>query len=624
METTLPIQNIRSIRLEKVQQLRDMGHNPYTATCFRSHFASQIIDDYDTFENVTVTVSGRLMSIRHHKNIVFGNVQDATGSIQLAIRQNVLPNETTSVSLSFENLNLLDIGDFVEATGLVSKTKSSEISVFPNQIRVLTKSLRPLPDKRAGITDREAILRRRYLDTTMNPEKRETFDTIGRMLHAIRSFLNGRGFTEFLTPVIQPQYGGGSAKPFRTYVNALSSEMFLSISHELYLKRLIAAGFEKVYTIGRYFRNEGIDRTHQPEFSMLETMTAFENYEYNMDLIEALYKYVADKAFGKSVINVRGQDIDISQPWIRISMLDAVLQQTGVDFRAIKTLDAANEILVSQGIQDAQESVGAALVTLFETKVQPTLIVPTMVYGHPSSVSPLAKPMEDNPDYAERFELFIAGMELSENWTEQNDPFQLMEAWAKLQESRDEYHPLDYDFIEMLEHGMPPTTGLGPGIERMAMLFTGKENIDDVVFFPMLRRTISKENRAIFGIDERDIQDEHGSTVTIHIDEFYSLLEDGQFSRDSESVVIQPVAYRWKSKSDDRWIITGYMDVSGLLDEMVLRISGYKSKSEFFVDRDTGKNWFEDSIHAGLIEPLSTANPNVQVDIREVIWGGRH
>jgi lysyl-tRNA synthetase class 2 len=583
--------------------------------------SGSILLDYAHHEGKIVTVAGRLMSIRKHGGLTFGRVQDQSGSLQLYIsRQNLAPFEPPR-SLGYENLKLIDVGDFVEATGIVAKTEAGEISVRVSSLRPLTKSLRPLPDKWAGIKDRETILRRRYLDTTMVPENRRTFESISRMLYAIRTFLNDRGFVEFLTPVIQPQYGGGSAKPFLTFVNALSSKMYLSISHELYLKRLIAAGFEKVYTIGRYFRNEGIDRSHQPEFSMLETMTAYANYEDNMDLIEALFQHVAVQAFGRTRFKIRGNEIDFSGAWKRVSMLDAIKDVTGVDFLGIATLEKANEAVKSIGIGD-QLTIGDAILTIFETAVQPTLISPTLVFGHPAAVSPLAKPMESNPAFAERFELFIAGMECSENWSEQNDPVQLLQRWKEAREGDDEAHPLDYDFIETLEYGMPPTTGLGPGIERMAMLFTEQDNIDDVVFFPMMRPAISRDNQVIFGakdLKQVPIEDE---VVTIHIDEFEILLSEGLLTLQRGNLVIRPYLHQWLPGLDRGvWRSSGYVKIEGLLASSELLVAGYTSRSETPPVPSDEVRAFLDVLEVAVLEPLRTRFAGCIIELAEVSEG---
>ncbi|MGH9661086.1 MAG: lysine--tRNA ligase [Bryobacteraceae bacterium] len=505
-QATAPLATLRDVRLQKVAALRALGLNPFPAKSARTHYARTILDRYEEHENRPATVAGRLMSWRKQGAMAFGHIQDQTGSIQIVLRRNTLtPTGAASGTLGYSELNLLDLGDIVEATGAVGKTQRGETSILVDDLRILTKSLRPLPEKWSGLKDRETILRKRYLDTTASPENKAPFEAIARMLFAARVFLNDRGFLEIHTPILQAQYGGGTAKPFLTHVNALDCEMYLAISHELYLKRLIAAGFDKVYTIGRYFRNEGIDRSHHPEFSMIETMTAYENYEYNMALVEDLFRHVALTAFGKTTFTVRGHAVDFARPWRRVSMADAVAETLGVDFLACRSAEEANQRLADLGIDDPQPSAGEALVRAFE-KVEPSLIQPTLVYGHPVEISPLAKPMSHDPRLAERFEIFIAGMECGDNWSEQNDPVELLARWkaAYRPEDRDsgQFHPLDYDFVETLEHGLPPTTGIGPGIERMAMIFTEQEDIYDVIFFPLMKPHISPLNRAIYGIED--------------------------------------------------------------------------------------------------------------------------
>ncbi len=504
--STAPLATLRDIRLQKAESLRALGLHPYPSRSARTHYARDVIEKFESLEGKPAVIAGRLMSWRKQGGMAFGHIQDQSGSVQMVLRRATLkPTDGPQGTLGYEHLNLMDLGDIVQATGVVGKTQRGEISVMADELRILTKSLRPLPDKWSGLKDREIILRKRYLDTIAEPEQMERFASIARMLFAIRTFLNERGFLEFHTPVIQPQYGGGTAKPFKTHVNALSCDMYLSISHELYLKRLIAAGFDKVFTLGPYFRNEGIDRSHHPEFSMIETMTAYENYEYNMTLIEDLFRYVAVHAFGKTVFNVQGHSVDFAQPWKRIQMADAVRDVTGVDFRACQTKEEANERLASIGIHEAQDSVGHALAKAFETSVEATLISPTLVFGHPVEISPLAKPMKEDPRFAERFEIFIAGMECGDNWSEQNDPVALLEVWKKNYRPENpeegEFHPLDFDFLECLEHGLPPTTGIGPGIERMAMIFTEQRDIYDVVYFPMMKPLITPLNRAIYGLE---------------------------------------------------------------------------------------------------------------------------
>ena len=487
-----------------------MGLNPYPSRGKRTHYTKAILDQFAGHEGKTVTVAGRLMSWRKQGALAFAHVQDQTGKLQLFVRRNLLQATDASVNrLGYGETNLLDIGDIIEATGKVVKTERGEISVLVEELRLLAKSIRPLPDQWSGLKDREQVLRKRYLDAILEPASFERFRAVCGMVAAIRAFLNARGFLEFATPILQPQYGGGTAKPFKTRVNALGCEMYLAISHELYLKRLIVAGYDKVYTIGRYFRNEGLDRSHHPEFSMVETMTAYENYEYNMNLIEEMFRHVATSVFGKTQFTVRGHEIDFGKPWRRVSMSDAVQEKTGVDLRVCQSVADANEKLAALNIHEAQPSIGEALAKAFEVTVEKDLIQPTLVFGHPIEISPLAKPMAEDPRFVERFEIFIAGMECGDNWSEQNDPVHLLETWRKAYraEERDagKFHTLDFDFIEALEYGMPPTTGIGPGIERMAMIFTGQENIDDVIFFPMMRPVVSPVNASIYGVPESPV-----------------------------------------------------------------------------------------------------------------------
>ena len=530
-----------------------------------------------------MTVAGRLVSWRKQGALAFGHVQDQTGRIQRFLRrQLVQPTNSGAGNLGYAELNLLDLGDSVEATGKVVKTERGEVSILVESLRLLTKAIRPLPDQWAGLKDRELVLRKRYLDTILNPETHERFIKISRMVSAIRDFLNQRGFLEFQTPIIQPQYGGGTAKPFKTHVNALGCEMYLAISHELYLKRLIVAGYERVYTIGRYFRNEGIDRSHHPEFSMVETMTAYENYEYNMNLIEEMFRHVAVTVFGRTQFKVAGHTIDFSQPWRRISMADAVKEKTGVDFRLCKTVDEANARLAGLSIHEPQPSVGEAMVKAFEL-VEPGLIQPTLLFGHPVEISPLAKPMAEDPRFAERFEIFIAGLECGDNWSEQNDPVHLLETWRKSYraEERDlgKFHTLDFDFIEALEYGLPPTTGIGPGIERMAMIFTEQENIDDVIFFPLMRPAISPVNASLYGIGQTEIAPVED--LVMAIGEFESLCAEGVLKPQTPHLTIKPHVRVWGGPSaSGKSSASGHVEIEGFLPNGVLRVAGYRISAE--------------------------------------------
>jgi lysyl-tRNA synthetase class 2 len=577
-----PLAEIRQTRLDKAAGLRARGLTPYPSRSGRTHYAAKVVAGFTDLEGSEVTVAGRLMSFRDQGALAFAHIQDQTGRIQMFLRKNVLsPTDSGAGTLGFADLHLIDLGDIIEVSGKVMKTQRGEISVLVERLKVLAKSLRPLPDQWAGLKDREQVLRKRYLDTTMDPASRERFALIARMTCAIREFLDQRGFLEFQTPVLQPQYGGGTAKPFKTHVNALGVDMYLAISHELYLKRLIAAGYDKVYTIGRYFRNEGIDRSHHPEFSMIETMTAYENYEYNMQLVEDLFRHVAREVFGRTTFKVRGHDIDFAPPWKRLRMSEAVRERTGIDFPALTTFEEANASLASLGIHEPQPTTAEAMLKAFEVLVEPTLIQPTLVFGHPTEISPLAKPMAGDPRFVERFEIFIGGMECGDNWSEQNDPVQLLDHWRasyhEAQRDEGKFHTLDFDFIECLEYGLPPTTGIGPGIERMAMIFTEQENIDDVIFFPLMRPVIAPTNAQIYGIEKPPDPAplDWAGAPTITFDEFRRLCRDGALSPRVNDLIIRPHVRMWSAVAPAAVTrFTAHADVEGFLSHGALRVTG--------------------------------------------------
>jgi lysyl-tRNA synthetase class 2 len=608
-----------------------LGINPFATRSRRDHYVRPILDQYSSYEGKTVTIAGRLMLWRKQGAMAFGQVQDQTGTIQIILRRDTLKETSPSDgNIGYADVRLMDVGDIIEAHGPVGKSLKGEISVMTTELRILTKAIRPLPDKWSGLQDREMVLRKRYLDTVTSPERIGHFEAISKMVSSAREFLNQRGFLEFTTPIIQPQYGGGTARPFTTHVNALGCDMYLAISHELYLKRLITAGFDKVYTIGRYFRNEGIDRSHHPEFSMIETMTAYENYEYNMELVEGLFRHLATSVFKKSVFNVRGHQVDFAQPWKRISMLDALRQVTNIDFGAIPSLDEANAALASLGIHEAQTTIGAAMLRAFEERVQPTLIQPAIVYGHPAEVSPLAKPMPSDPRFVERFEIFVAGMELGDNWTEQNDPEALLERWRMAQAARttdelgeSEIPPLDYDFIETLEYGMPPTTGIGPGIERMAMIFTEEEDIYNVIFFPLMKPTLSTVNKAIYGVEDgaevRRAAPEHPEDVFLTKGEFEELIRQGVFRPASKHITITPVLRIWKRHpSPGPWMATGYLELDGFTEHGRVVITGYNTKTEEKPDAAGASQRFLELCQASVVGWINELFPGTAVAVHNV------
>jgi lysyl-tRNA synthetase, class II len=608
-----PLIEIRNGRVAKASSLRALGLNPYPSKSRRTHYAKKILDDFATLEGTQATVAGRLMSWRKQGALAFAHVQDQTGKLQLFLRRNlVLATDPTTGTLGYAETNMLDIGDIIEATGKVIRTERGEISILVEELRLLTKAIRPLPDQWSGLKDREQVLRKRYLDTTLVPASFDRFSAISKIVASIRAFLNERGFLEFNTPVIQPQYGGGTAKPFKTHVNALGCDMYLAISHELYLKRLIVAGYDKVYTIGRYFRNEGIDRSHHPEFSMVETMAAYENYEYNMNLIEEMFRHIAVNVFGKTEFTVRGHVIDFGKPWRRVSMAEAVREKTGIDFAAPKSVEEANADLAKLGIREPQSTVGEALVKTFEVTVEKDLIQPTLVFGHPIEISPLAKPMAADPRFVERFEIFIAGMECGDNWSEQNDPVHLLETWRKAYraEERDagKFHMLDFDFIEALEYGMPPTTGIGPGIERMAMIFTGQENIDDIIFFPMMRPSISPLNASIYALQEASVQPVEDLALTL--EDFEALCIQGAFKPHARNLFVKPHLRSW-----GKGRVTGHVEIDGFLANSVLRLAASRGNADAASPEKSPESKVQDRMERLLPEFLKKTFPHCELTV---------
>lgn len=557
----------RRERIAKANRLRELGIDPYPSRSNRTHLTKEIITRFDELNGSVTVVAGRLISWREHGKLAFGHLQDQSGKIQLFIREPDLEaTDTEKQTLGFSELNLIDIGDLVEATGEVVKTQRGEISVLVKSLRIIAKAIRPLPDKWSGLKDKEALFRQRYLDMIINPENRWRFEKTAQITFAIREYLNQRGFLEIKTPILQPLYGGGMAKPFISRVNALDVNYYMAISHELYLKRLIVAGFENVYNMVGYFRNEGIDRTHNPEFSMLETMTAYKNYEYNMDLIEGMYKYIGEKVFAKTTFNIQGQAVDFSKPWERIMMKDAVNKYAGYDFDKVDTIDEAHTILKEVGVDELPKSIGESMVKVFEAKVEEKLVQPTFVYGHPVEISPLAKTMAKDKRFVERFEIFIGGIEGGDNWTELNDPLELYERFKEQfvrgRGGDAEAHPMDIDFLEAIEYGMPPTTGLGPGIERLAMMYTETEYIDDVIFFPMMRPAPpSNLQKKIYGEDYvNPVKTEQLPTREKALQLLEEHVQDNYQRLHAKMVAAALEGYAEKLGEDkDLWYITGLL-----------------------------------------------------------------
>lgn len=477
------------VRRKKMKELSDIGVEPFGEKYSFTHYAQTIIEQFETLENQRVAIAGRVMSIRGHGKASFANLMDMSGKIQIYFRQDVIGEEGYTV------FNLLDIGDIIGVTGRVFKTKRGEISIEVHTFTLLTKSLRPLPEKWHGLKDVEIRYRQRYLDLIANPEVRDIFVTRSKIISAVRRYLDKLGFLEVETPVLHPIAGGAAARPFITHHNALDMDMYLRIAPELYLKRLIVGGFEKVYELGRVFRNEGISYKHNPEFTMIELYQAYANYENVMQITEEVIAFVAQEVLGTTKINYQGQEIDLTPPWNRISMLDAIQEKTGVDFRLVTTQEEAVAIARKVGlVVEKNMDIGNIINAAFEEFVESTLIQPTFIMDHPVEISPLAKRKSSNPRFTDRFEAFIFGREMANGFSELNDPIDQKERFLNQVAQRaagdDEAHMMDDDFVTALEYGLPPTGGLGIGIDRLVMLLTDSSSIRDVILFPHMRHKI--------------------------------------------------------------------------------------------------------------------------------------
>ena len=475
------------IRLEKLNRLVEEGRNPYEIVRYdRTHLSGEILSNYDALENQTVSIAGRMMSRRVMGKAAFAHLLDRDGEIQIYVRRDDVGED------AYRDFKNYDLGDVIGVKGFVFKTKSGEISVHAQEIVLLTKALHPLPEKFHGLTNTDTRYRQRYLDLIVNPEVRDTFVKRSAILATIRSYLNAQGFMEVETPMLVANAGGAAARPFETHFNALDEDLKLRISLELYLKRLIVGGLEKVYEIGRVFRNEGLDTRHNPEFTLMELYQAYTDYHGMMDLTENLYRHVAQTVLGKTTIVYNGVEMDLGKPFERITMVDAVKKYSGVDFNEIHTLDEARETAKAHNIEFKPiHKKGDILNLFFEEFVEEHLIQPTFVMDHPVEISPLTKKKPGNPDYVERFEFFMNGWEMANAYSELNDPID-QRARFKAQEELlahgdEEANRTDEDFLYALEIGMPPTGGIGFGIDRMCMLLTDSAAIRDVLLFPTMK-----------------------------------------------------------------------------------------------------------------------------------------
>jgi len=484
-------------RRKKIAKLRKLGVNPYSNKFWRPIPTARIVEDYSKLENdeksgKEVTVAGRVMSIRGHGKAGFADLHDFSGKIQLYFKYDDLGEK-------WKIYELLDKGDILNAKGKPFRTKKGELTVWVKDFSILTKSVLPLPSKWYGLKDVETRYRQRYIDLIMNPHVKKTFITRSKVITAMREFLENHGFIEVETPILQPIYGGTRAKPFKTFHNKLGVELYLRISDELYLKRLIVGGFERVFEFCTDFRNEGIDTLHNPEFTQMETMCAYADYKDSMDLMERMLAFVAKKATGDTKVKYQGITLDFKPPWKRVKIVDAVEEHCGVNVKKIKDVKKMKSIATGLGVE-VQEGmgVGRILAEIFKEKVEKKLVQPTIVYDYPTEVSPLAKKCKYDSSFVERFEPFIMGVEIGNVYSELNDPAELRkrleQEYEKARAGDEEAHPLDEDFIRALEYGMPPASGIGIGIDRLVMFLTDSPSIKDVIFFPQMVPEQSKKN----------------------------------------------------------------------------------------------------------------------------------
>ena len=475
------------VRRQKLEELRAEGHDPFAITKYdRTHHSSDVKDNFDSLEGKEVSVAGRLMSKRIMGKASFCHVQDLMGTIQVYVaRDNVGEDE-------YRGFKKLDIGDIVGVKGTVFKTKTGEISIHATDVMLLSKSLQTLPEKFHGLTNTDMRYRQRYVDLIMNPESKDTLIKRSKIISAVRRYLDSEGFLEVETPMLVSNAGGASARPFETHFNALDEDLKLRISLELYLKRLIVGGLEKVYEIGRVFRNEGIDTRHNPEFTLMELYQEYTDYHGMMDLTEKLYRHVAKEVLGTTVITYNGIEMDLGKPFERITMLDAVKKYSGVDFNGIHSDDEAKAVAKEKGIAfEARHKKGDILNLFFEEYAEEHMIQPTFVMDHPVEISPLTKKKPEDPAYVERFEFFMNGWEMANAYSELNDPIDQRERFRAQEEllaqGDEEANHTDEDFLNALEIGMPPTGGIGFGIDRMCMLMTNSSAIRDVLLFPTMK-----------------------------------------------------------------------------------------------------------------------------------------
>ncbi len=504
-----PSNNLEGQRLEKLQRLRERGVDPYPRRVSRTHTIAEAVSAFEALESAApegqdippleVTVCGRIVSQRPQGKSSWGHIEDGTGRVQVWLKVDLI-GEAAQESFNHD----FDLYDFVEVGGTMMRTRRGEVTVLATSLRMLSKALSPLPvvkerrlddgtvERYGGLTDPEERYRQRYADLAVNPPVREVFRIRARTISAIRRFLDDRGFLEVETPILQPIYGGAAARPFTTYHNQLKQDLYLRISFELYLKRLLVGMYDAVYEIGRDFRNEGVSRKHNPEFTQIEFYKAYIDYEGVMSLVEQMVAYVAQQVRGSTIITYQGHSIDLAPPWRRITLRDAIRQYAGIDYVEYPTAEALAAVMRQRGKQPAPDSSWGKLVdSLLGSDVEPELIQPTFVTDYPTDISPLAKKVEGDPAHVERFEVFIAGFEMGNAFTEINDPLDQEQRFIEMGRlyapDSEEAHPVDEDYLRAMRYGMPPNGGFGMGVDRLVMLLADQPNIREVLLFPHLR-----------------------------------------------------------------------------------------------------------------------------------------
>ena len=484
----LDMNQLMAVRREKLEKLKEQGMNPFEITKFnKTHTSKEVKDNYEELEGKDVTVAGRIMAKRIMGKASFCHIQDGEGKLQSYVSINDLGEE------SYKKFKEYDIGDIIGITGFVFKTRTEEISIHAKEVTLLTKSLKPLPEKFHGLKDTDLRYRQRYVDLIVNPEVRDTFIKRSMIIKELRNILDEKGYLEVETPILNNLITGDAARPFATHHNTLDIDMYLRIAPELNLKRLVVGGFEKVYEICKNFRNEGMDIKHNPEFTNVELYSAYEDYNDMMDITEEIITRLCMKVNGTLKINYQGTDIDLGTPWKRITMIDSIKQETGIDFNEVKTDEEAQKLAKEKGVEleEGKTTRGHIINEFFESFVEETLIQPTFIMDYPVEVSPLTKRKKENPELTERFEVFIGGREYGNAYSELNDPIDQYERLKKQAEARangdEEAGMMDEDFVNALEIGLPPTGGLGIGLDRLIMLLTDSASIRDILLFPTMK-----------------------------------------------------------------------------------------------------------------------------------------